>query len=137
MARKKKQAKKNEIVGMFWVALVIVVLAVVILGIASIPKGDNSNNVYVEYAGLYHSETGLKHCLTATACLTSTEVYLSDTGLCSIGGAEASSKCHWESKGANKISIEYESDESLSYSNVELVENGIIIKGVLFTRVRR
>lgn len=137
MANKKKQTKKKEMVGVFWIVLLIIVLAVAMLGVASIPRGDNSNGIYTEYAGLYHSETGLRHCLTATACLTSTEVYLSDTGLCAIGGTEANSKCHWKPESANKISIEYESDESFSYGNVELVDDGIIIKGILFTKVRR
>lgn len=130
--------KDNKIKKMSWVAMIFFFVVIVVAFFVYIEVQKPSQQPdYSKYSGLYHSETGLKHCVTARACLTSTEVYLSDTGLCAIGGTTANSDCHWEYENTNKISIKYESDESFSYGNVELVDDGIIIKGVLFKRVRR
>ena len=131
---KKTEKKKTNI---FWTILFFILLAILIWLICSIITG-HSNNIYEKHSGLYYSETGIEHCLTRNACLTSTEVYLSNTGLCAIGGTIASDNCHWEPKGNNSISIIYndDPDDLMSHTNIEIVDNGIIINGKLFTKVR-
>ena len=128
---------KNNSSGVIWVILIVVILLVAVFGIIFTSGGDGTGDVYKKYAGLYHSDTGIKDCITKTSCLTSTEIYLSDTGLCAVGGTIANSRCHWKQNSTNSISIKHDSDDSLSFSNAELVDNGIIVRGVLFTRVRR